>query len=250
MSSLCKLPALHWPRQVQEPMMLKHSWILMEQWALQTRENVTNTRRVRRREQGTDLADLVAALASQRPPARPQGLGENAYGSNLLQATARLSLETARGLRQLRAAVIRTITIPDNSPAGIAVRRLAESEHQSGSDDIAITWAQLVLAILSIPTADLPVTLSDPLRAHAAAMVRPASLRESVHECAVYRTYSGDATIARLSADACLQTELLHISRALVASGGQLRLGPAPRSAGERAVAAAMTQGRSSRPRR
>ena len=73
-------------------------------------------------------------------------------------------------------------------------------------------------------------------------MTRPEQLREPIQECAVYRAFGGDCSIVKLVADASLQHLVLIITRALVAFGGQIKLGPAPRNPSERAVATALAQ--------
>ena len=191
----------------------------------------------------------VSPLAPPAPPAAPPWrhsahtarTSGPPHSEDLLHATARLSLHTARRVRLLSAVVLRTLLIPDNSSAGPSIKNIATQEKQYSDLEACYTWAQLLLAVLALPASTLPVESTRLLAEHAASNTRPDQMQLHLAECSVTRTYSGDASIVRMAGDATLQGALQALSRCLIASGAQLRLGPAPRSTEERAVTAALT---------
>ena len=114
-------------------------------------------------------------------------------------------------------------------------------EKQYSDLEACYTWAQLLLAVLALLASTLPSESTRLLGEHAAFNTHPDQMQLHLAECSVTRTYSGDASIARMAGDATLEGALQALSRCLIASGAQLRLGPAPRSTEERAVTAALT---------
>ncbi|MFM7986356.1 MAG: hypothetical protein ACKPKO_44295, partial [Candidatus Fonsibacter sp.] len=72
----------------------------------------------------------------------------------MLEATARLSLDTARAVRRLQSVVTRTIVIADNTPGGPAIRRLCAVDFGSDVECLPRCWAQLILALLACPVGD------------------------------------------------------------------------------------------------
>ena len=140
----------------------------------------------------------------------------------------------------LTAAVVRVVTVPDSSPCGAAVRRIAETELAFSEQRAAFVWAQVILATLSMPDEAMPAGCAQILRDHAANYTRPEQVRASILECSIARTYAGDSSNLRLAVDGQLQNISLCLTRSLVASGAVLRLGAPPRGAHERAVASAL----------
>ena len=177
------------------------------------------------------------------PPARwvqqPQQSGIHQRNEALLFATARISLDIARHLRSLCATVIRTLTVPDNSLAGPVAKALAIQERQYSELELCFTWAQLLLAILGLSPDTLSADARAALQARGLSNAQPDSMKAHLLEYNIIRTHAGDSSNVRLATDGFLQPTLLQITRCLTAAGGQLRLGPAPRSTDERAVLAA-----------
>ena len=163
------------------------------------------------------------------------------HSEDLLHATARLNLHTARRARLLLAVILRKLLIPDNNSA---IRNITSQEKQYGDLEACHPWAHLLLAVLALPASTLPVESTRLLAEHAASNTRPDQMQLHLAECSVTRTYSGNASIVRMAGDVTLQSALQALSRCLIASGAQLRLGPAPRTTEERAVTAALTSTR------
>ena len=125
----------------------------------------------------------------------------------------------------LTAAVVRVVTIPDSSPCGAAMRRIAETESTFSDQRAAFVWAHVVLATLSMPEEAMPAGCAQIPRDHAANCTRPEQVRDSILECSIARTYAGDSSNMRLVVDGQLQNISLCLTRSLVASGTTLRLG-------------------------
>ena len=66
----------------------------------------------------------------------------------------------------LTAAIVRVVTIPDSSPCGAAMRRIAETEPTFSDQRAAFVWAQVVLAIQSMPEEAMPAGCAQILRDH------------------------------------------------------------------------------------
>ena len=128
--------------QMQTRTTLLRLW-KMDQWALRTTSDVRpEGRRVRRRE-NTEAQPAAGSLADTLRSQGPGRNGPRRY-QDLLEATARLSLDTARVVRRLQATVLRTVTVPDSSLGGAVLKKLALRERVNGTEDLAILWAQLI----------------------------------------------------------------------------------------------------------
>ena len=177
----------------------------------------------------------------QKSKGSAKGSGKSA---DLLQCTAELALETARNVRCLSSIALRTITISDTCNCGQGIVDLAAQEQTYNEMELVYTWAALVLVILRTPQAVLPEASMEILRRHSGACPTAECLKEHIKECSVTRTYTGTASNIRLAGSYEVQDAMQAVCRCLVAMGGVLRFGAAPRGGKERAVLAALQASR------
>ena len=178
--------------------------------------------------------------AQQRHSTGPQGTsGEQRLpDGDLLTSTARLALQTARQVRMLTTVILRTIRVPDSSKLAQQLGVIARRMPQYTEDAQAVTWALMVLALLEVTeesTTQEPLRM---LREHAAACCSSAALKDSILECSVARTWAGNATNVRIAVAPEMTTLANAAARVMVAAGGMIRYGPAPRGPLERNAAA------------
>ena len=227
-----------------------HGTVHMEGWAAQgPRASALRRRR------GAAAASLptphapneAIALAVAAPPSAPPQRGArgarraDAGDGGLLRSTALLSLETARKLRALTAAMVRTTGIPDSSGCGMQVKALAETERTYLDTEPCYVWAQLILVILGCACPEMPAECVQTLRVHAAAATAPEALLGQISECTVTRCYAGTSSNWRLVCDSDLVPVARAAIRCLMALGCSVRFGAAPKSQHERAVSFALS---------
>ena len=173
-------------------------------------------------------------------PGQPPQVNSNVSHSDLLHATALLSLETARKVRLLSSVTTRTIFIPDTAALGTPMRALAARDRSYHETEHAYAWAQLILATLEHAADSMPAAAREALRNHAAATPNADSLLDDVLQCVVVRCHAGDGCNLILAVSPQLQPLATILTRVLVCAGCSVRFGPAPRGRHERAVAAAL----------
>ena len=71
--------------------------------------------------------------------------------NDLILATARLSLDSAKRIRQLKGDVCRTITVPDSCAAAVGARELCNDEQGFEEKDNVQMWGRLIQWTLSLP---------------------------------------------------------------------------------------------------
>ena len=99
---------------------------------------------------------------------------------DLLMATARLSLSSARQLRTLTGILLRTVTIPDGTKFGTRLAELARQEKPWHENNLVIVWGSVILMIADAMDDGLPPDCLKVIREHAAAAATPAALREHI----------------------------------------------------------------------
>ena len=159
---------------------------------------------------------------------------------DLLMATARLSLCSARQLRTLTGILLRTVTIPDGTKFGTRLAELARQEKPWHENNWVIMWGTVILMIADATDDGLPLDCLKVIREHVVAIAAPTTLREHVSECFVSRAWAGDSSIWKFAVSLELREVAQAVCRSLVASGATLRLGPPPRGPLERATALAL----------
>ena len=240
---------------VHSPLLLKHQYhlrhllfLLMETWASgRERAAAVRPRRTRQNPHEAIPQNANSAIAApvsspfQAPHGgRPQGPTWHS-DKELLHATARLSIETARNVRMLTAIAVRTLSVPALSQCGPPVRAVAEQPRTYAEHEPAYTWAQLVLLALALVPEDSQDAGHLLLRQHAVQSTRPELLRDHLQECQVTRCYSADASNIKLAVSGELAPTAQALCRTLIAGGATLRFGAAPKSSAERAVTTALT---------
>ena len=168
----------------------------------------------------------------------PQEKGQPSQ--DLLLSTAKLALSTARQVRQLTSAVMRTLSVPLTSPVGTKLQEKAGRDQPWREDQILYTWGLVVLLICALPDTGLPMESLMPLRAHASACNSMDAIRPYVLECDVRTTFNGDAINVRFATTEELRDIAAALTRLLVALGAKVLYGAAPRGPLERAVAASL----------
>lgn len=208
----------------------------MKSWA-QSQDRALAIRQRRGSNQPTRGANQHAH-SSQPPPAFPQTA--TLQLTDMLQATTRLALQTARQVRVLQGQATRTILYKDSGLLGHALQTLASPTKGWHENNAAFMWARLILLIIEhIPDAENQAVCTL-LKQHADAFNQVEQLRDLILECSVHRAWNGESTIIRLAT--C--PDLLNIERAitstLVAHGGEVKFGPPPKGPLERAASSAL----------
>ena len=153
---------------------------------------------------------------------------------------ARLSLSMANSIREVRAAVTRTWTMPILAPLAVAAREAgvayatAAREQRAAAPPFVYIFAALVLSALS---SDL---LSPDQRAAlevcASSCDSPNQLLGHVQICKLSRCWDRSSARLEICVGDKLRSVLDALASLIAAQGGQERFGPAPRGPLERAV--------------
>ncbi|CAE8740045.1 unnamed protein product [Polarella glacialis] len=152
---------------------------------------------------------------------------------DLALATADLSLQSARHIRQLWSLATCTILTPSHET-------VVHASHIPQGDTAEIMrWAILVTGLAAEPK--VSPEDREMLRAHSESVSQPSMLTDLVGLCHVSQTF-GDTNMFRIQFQTA--TALESVSKALVSAfvtlGGTVKYGPAPRSAAERLTAACL----------
>ena len=195
---------------------------------------------VRPRRQDTQLAK--ASTVRARGKGSQQGSSQQRPASdNILINTAKLALSTAKQVRQLTCAVMRTLSIPTASPLGPKFQAIAARDLPWREDQLLYTWGLLITTLCEAPDSG---TVSDALaclRAHAISCHSPDALRPYVLACDVRTTFNGDTVNIKFATTSELHVVEVALTRQLITVGGHILYGAAPRGPLERAVAAGLT---------
>ena len=100
---------------------------------------------------------------------------------------------------------MRVVTVPDSCPCGMAFKKLAEVERSFAEQDMSYTWAQMILAILTMPNESMPAGCAQILKEHAQACNRPECVRDCIMEYSATRTYAGESSNIRMAVNGGLQ---------------------------------------------
>ena len=177
-----------------------------------------------------------------RNAADPQqkGVASSVAEDALLLSTAKLALSTARQVRQLSAVVTQCVAIPDGSRFAEGFKVIAQRDLPWMEDAQLHTWALIMATILDSGEEGQAADDLRVVRAHQESAVSAAMLRGHVLDCQASRTWSGDCTNLRFAVSTELREVAQCVSRLLVAGGGRIRYGAAPRGPLERAVASSL----------
>ena len=215
----------------------------MEKWAEQ-RERASAQRPRKMRESGDRFESQDRAVAVAVPSSQGKGRRASCANSDSLESlvisTAKLSLETARKVRQLGGIALRTITMPESAPLTAQLLTMCTADRGFAEKDHIFQWAELIQCIIRVSPEQIDAQWMKILKDHAAACVSPDNLLGLISECSVSQTFAGNAVNVRLAVNSDLQTVSQCLIKSLVAVGGTLRFGAPPRTALERSTSSAL----------
>ena len=215
----------------------------MEKWAEQReRGSALRARKMREssdRVESQDRAVAIAVPSSQGRGRRAPNASSDSLES-LVISTAKLSLDTARRVRQLSGIALRTITMPESAPLTAQLLRMCTADRAFMEKDHIYQWAALVQCIIKASPEQIEPQWMKTLVDHAAACVSPVSWLGLISECSVSQTFNGTPVHVRLAVNSELQTVCQCLIKCLIAAGGTLRFGAPPRHALECSTGSAL----------
>ena len=217
----------------------------MQRW-LNTGEGDSGQRlkRPRRRDPrgpaAIDRSNRIAVPIGNTTGNNPSMAGPSGGMHGLILATARLSLDSAKRIRQLKGDVCRTITVPDTCAAAVGARELCSDDQGYEEKDHIRMWGRLIQWLLTLPLEGAPPQDVEKIRTHFENCNNPNSLSGLIQECSIRRTWSAAGCNIRCSVSGELQPILSSMLRCLVSIGCELRFGAPPRSSLERSTADAL----------
>ena len=186
-------------------------------------------------------AEAKSRAARNAPNSQHQNAEHLVADDALLLHTARLALSTARQMRQLSSVVSQTVGVPDTSRFAEGFKVIAQRDLPWTDDGLLHTWAMAITTMVDVGEEGQVAEHFRLQRVHLDACTSPALIREHVLECQVHRCWSGDCTNLRFAVTPELREVAQCVCRMLVAGGGRVRYGAAPRGPLERAVASSLT---------
>jgi hypothetical protein len=151
-----------------------------------------------------------------------------------------LSLDLARNDRLHTSGLLHTWLLPLHERWEEAVQSTTAATGENPIMDYALNWTAMLVAASQAEVTAEAQSQRAVLQRSTAQMQDTTTLLEQIHFCRIARTF--DTKYIKIQYWATQVEDLLRALRAvLLALGGELRLGPAPRTAHERAVASLLS---------